>query len=126
MGFFISIFKKKTNLKSHFRKTEYYTSHNANTPVELDSDKFVDFKGETEEEFLQYIFDNLEEWTNGEEEPPFDEETNEALGELQYGSMEEYWGSYQNYFEGDLQIGEATPEDNYKNNNFKTTHSISI
>ena len=113
-------------MKSHFRKTEYYTSHNANTPVELDSEKFPDFKGETEEEFLQYIYDNLDEWTNGDEEPPFDEEINNALGELQHGSMEEYWGSYQNYFEGDLQIGEETPNDNYKNGNFKETHSISI
>jgi hypothetical protein len=40
--------------------------------------------------------------------------------------MTEYWGSYQNYFEGDLQIGEVTPEENYKNNNFKTNHSISL
>jgi hypothetical protein len=40
--------------------------------------------------------------------------------------MSEYWGSYQNYFEGDLQIGEETPNDNYKNGNFKETHSISI
>jgi len=39
-------------MKAHFRKTEYYTSYNANTPVELDSEKFPDFKGETEEEFL--------------------------------------------------------------------------
>ena len=113
-------------MKAHFRKTEYYTSYNANTPVELDSEKFPDFKGETQEEFLQYIFDNLEEWVDGEGESPFDEETQNALGELQYGSMEEYWGSYQNYFEGDLQIGEPTPNDNYKNGNFKEKHSISI
>jgi hypothetical protein len=113
-------------MKSHFRKTEYYTSHNANTPVELDSEKFPDFKGETEEEFLQYIFDNLDGWVDGDGDSLLDEETQEALNELQYGSMEEYWGSYQNYFEGDLQIGESTPNDNFKNNNFKTTHSISI
>ena len=113
-------------MKAHFRKTEYYTSYNANTPVELDSEKFPDFKGETQEEFLQYIFDNLEEWVDGEGESPFDEETQNALGELQYGSMEEYWGSYQNYFEGELQIGESTPEDNHKNGNFNTVHSISI
>ena len=113
-------------MKSHFRKTEYYTSHNANAPVELDSEKFPDFKGETEEEFLQYIFDNLDGWVDGDGDSLLDEETQEALNELQYGSMEEYWGSYQNYFEGDLQIGESTPNDNFKNNNFKTTHSISI
>ena len=53
-------------MKSHFRKTEYYTSHNANTPVELDSEKFPDFKGETEEEFLQYIFDDFGDgWRSG-------------------------------------------------------------
>jgi len=40
--------------------------------------------------------------------------------------MNEYWGSYQNYFEGDLQIGEPTPKDNHKNGNFKEKHSISI
>jgi len=113
-------------MKSHFRKTEYYTSHNANAPVELDSEKFPDFKGETEEEFLQYIFDNLDGWVDGEGEPLFDEETQDALYELQHGSMEEYWGSYQNYFEGELQVGEPTPQDNYKNGNFKTIDSISI
>ena len=116
-------------MKSHFRKTEYYTSHNANTPVELDSEKFPDFKGETEEEFLQYIFDNLDEWTdsieNGEE-LLFDQETQDSLYDLKNGDMKEYWGSYQNYFEGDLQIGEVTPNENYKNDNFKTVHSISI
>jgi len=116
-------------MKSHFRKTEYYTSHNANSPVELDSEKFPDFKGETEEDFLQYIYDNLDEWVDGmenDEELPFDEETLDALYELKNGEMKEYWGSYQNYFEGDLQIGEVTPKENYKNNNFKTNHSISI
>ena len=113
-------------MKSHFRKTEYYTSYNANTPVELDSEKFPDFKGETEEEFLQYVYDNLDGWVDGEGEPLFDEETQDALYELQHGSMSEYWGSYQNYFEGDLQIGESTPNDNYKNGNFKEKHSISI
>lgn len=116
-------------MKSHFRKTEYYTSHNSNTPVELDSEKFPDFKGETEEEFLQYIFDNLDGWVDGIEsdmESPFDEETQDALYELQNGSMEEYWGSYQNYFEGELQVGVPTPDDNYKNGNFKTVDSITI
>ena len=116
-------------MKKEFRKTEYYTSHNSNKPVELDSEKFPDFKGETEEEFLQYIFDNLEDWTNGienDEKLPFDEETLNALYDLQNGSMTEYWGSYQNYFEGELQIGELTPDANYKNGNFKTNHSISI
>jgi hypothetical protein len=113
-------------MKSHFRKTEYYTSHNANSPVELDSEKFPDFKGETEEEFLQYIYDNLDEWVDGEGELSFDEETQDALYDLKNGEMEEYWGSYQNYFEGDLQVGDLTPNENYKNNNFKTTHSISI
>ena len=112
-------------MKRHFRKTEYYTSHNANTPVELDSEKFPDFKGETEEEFLEYIYDNLEVWAN-EDGSPFDEETHEALYELYHGEMTEYWGSYQNYFEGELQIGEVTSEDNYKNANFKESHSISI
>jgi hypothetical protein len=94
--------------------------------VELDSEKFPDFKGETEEEFLQYIYDNLDGWVDSEGEPPFDDETQNALGELQYGSMTEYWGSYQNYFEGELQVGESTPQDNYKNGNFKTIDSISI
>lgn len=115
-------------MKSHFRKTEYYSSHNANTPVELDSEKFPEFKGETEEEFLQYIYDNLEGWVSEIENdnPPFDEETSNALYDLQNGDMSEYWGSYLNYFEGDLQVGELTPESNHKNNNFKTNHSISI
>ena len=113
-------------MKAHFRKTEYYTSYNANTPVELDSEKFPDFKGETQEEFLQYIYDNLGEWVDGDGESQFDKETQNALEELQYGSMEEYWGSYQNYFEGELQIGESTPEDNHKNGNFNTIHSLSI
>ena len=116
-------------MKAHLRKTEYYTSHNANTPVELDSEKFPDFKGETQEEFLQYIYDNLDGWVGGmenDEELPFDEETLDALYELQNGSMSEYWGSYQNYFEGELQVGEPTPQDNYKNGNFKTIDSISI
>ena len=40
--------------------------------------------------------------------------------------MTEYWGSYQNYFEGELQIRESTPNENYKNGNFKTIDSISI
>lgn len=113
-------------MKAHFRKTEYYTSHNATEPVELDSEKFPDFKGETPEEFLEYINENLSEWINGDDELPFDEETVNALYELQEGSMKEYWGSYMNYFEGELQIGEPTPEDNHKNGNFKTTHSITI
>jgi hypothetical protein len=113
-------------MKRHFRKTEYYTSHNANEPVELDSEKFPDFKGETEEDFLQYIFDNLDEWTNGDDDSIFDEETMNQLFELNSGSMVEYWGSYQNYFEGDLQVGEITPESNHKNGNFEVKHSISI
>ena len=112
-------------MKKHFRKTEYYRSHNANTPVELDSEKFPDFKGETEEEFLEYIYANLDGWADADESS-FDEETQEALYELQHGEMTEYWGSYLNYFEGDLQIGEATPGDNHKNANFKEVHSISI
>ena len=115
-------------MKSHFRKTEYYTSHNANSPVELDSEKFPDFKGETKEDFLQYVFDNLEDWVDGIEndESPFDKETQDALYDLQSGEMKEYWGSYQNYFEGELQIGEETPDENYKNGNFETNHSLSI
>ena len=56
-------------MKAHFRKTEYYTSYNATTPVELDSEKFPDFKGATEEEFLEYIFDNLDEWVDGDDSP---------------------------------------------------------
>lgn len=113
-------------MKADFRKTEYYTSHNANKPVELDSSKFPDFKGETEEDFLQYVSENLDEWTNTDEDLHFDEETMDALYELQNGSMVEYWGSYRNYFEGDLQIGKETPEDNYKSGNFLINHSISI
>ena len=56
-------------MKAHFRKTEYYTSYNANTPVELDSEKFPDFKGETQEEFLQYVYDKVDGWVDGEGEP---------------------------------------------------------
>ena len=116
-------------MKSQFRKTEYYTSHNATTPVELDSEKFPDFVGETEEEFLQYISDNLVEWTDiigNDGDIFFDEETANALYELQNGTMSEYWGSYQNYYEGEYQIGEITPNENYKNGNFRSEHSISI
>jgi hypothetical protein len=40
--------------------------------------------------------------------------------------MAEYWGSYRNYFEGDLQVGKETPEDNHKNGNFLVNHSVSI
>jgi hypothetical protein len=112
-------------MKSQFRKTEYYYSHNANQPVELDSTKFPDFKGETEEEFLQYVFDNLDEWVDGDDSL-FDDETQDALYELQNGDMKEYWGSYRNYFEGDLQVGKHTPDDNHKNGNFEVVHSISI
>ena len=54
------------------------------------------------------------------------EETMDALYELQNGSMAEYWGSYRNYFEGDLQVGKETPEHNHKNGNFLLNHSISI
>ena len=112
-------------MKAHFRKTEYYTSYNATTPVELDSEKFPDFKGATEEEFLEYIFDNLDEWVDGDDSP-FDEETQDKLYDLQYGEMKEYWGSYQNSFDGELQIGDETPGENGKNGNFKTRHSLTI
>lgn len=113
-------------MKAHFRKTEYYTSHNATTPVELDSEKFPDFKGETQEEFLNYIEENLDQWIDGDDDLPFDEGTINALYELKEGTMKEYWGSYRNYFDGELQIGESTPDDNHKNGNFKTIHSIKI
>ena len=96
-------------MKSHFRKTEHYTQYCANTPVELDSEKFPDFSGETEEEFLEYIHSNIDEWIDEGTLNDFisDEETREALTGLKEDPMEILGGSYEKFFQGSLQVGIA-------------------
>jgi hypothetical protein len=106
-------------MKKYFRQTEIYTSHNATKPVELDSDMFPDFKGETEQEFFDYVSQNYNELLEDEN---FSEEVKDLLGELAYGEKEEYYNSCFKYYEGELQMGELD-EKASKNGRFNTQYS---
>ena len=110
-------------MKKHFRTTEIYTSHNATTPVEIDSGWLPDFKGSTEQEFFDYISENMQTLVDEDEDSGLSEEALKALGELVYGERKEYYNSCVKYFEGEIQMGEIN-EKLVKNGEFETQYSI--
>ena len=77
-------------MKKHFRATEYFTIHAATEPVELDSDLFTDFEGETEQEFFDYISENYNDLA---EDESLSEEVREALWTLIEGEKFDYFNS---------------------------------
>jgi hypothetical protein len=89
-------------MKKHFRATEYFTIHAATEPVELDSDLFPDFEGETEQEFFDYISENYNELAEDESLP---EEVRDALYTLIEGEKFDYFNSCTKGYEGDIQMG---------------------
>jgi hypothetical protein len=89
-------------MKKNFRATEYFTIHAATEPVELDSDLFPDFEGETEQEFFDYISENYNELAEDESLP---EEVRDALYTLIEGEKFDYFNSCTKGYEGDIQMG---------------------
>jgi hypothetical protein len=89
-------------MKKHFRATEYFTIHAATEPVELDSDLFPDFEGETEQEFFDYISENYNDLA---EDESLSEEVREALWTLIEGEKFDYFNSCTKGYEGDIQMG---------------------
>jgi hypothetical protein len=90
-------------MKKHFRATEYFTIHAATEPVELDSDLFPDFEGETEQEFFDYISENYNDLA---EDESLSEEVREALWTLIEGEKFDYFNSCTKGYEGDIQMGQ--------------------
>ena len=107
-------------MKKHFRLTEIYTVHVATKPVELDSEMFPDFKGETEQEFFDYILQNYRELA---EDETLSEEVSYLINDLAYGDKEEYYNSSFNYYEGEFQMGELD-EKQHKNGYFDAQYTI--
>ena len=100
-------------MKTTFRKTETYIAYCATIPVELDSKMFPNFKGDTEEDFFKYIYDNIDDWhCDGYSDTNItDDETIKALYELQEGRKKEYGGSYEKGMQQyQLQIGTTTKD----------------
>jgi len=112
-------------MKLLFRKTEYYTVYAAGPSVELDSNDFPEFNGETEEEFLDYIKENLYEFSESDEVDGVSEDSLNKLWELNNGKMTEYANSKSEFFQGDLQIGEVNP-DYIKTGGFKVNAQTSL
>jgi len=106
-------------MKKNFRKTEIYTVYAATKPVELDSDMFPDFKGETEQDFFSYVYQNYNDLLEDED---FPEEVRDLLGHIAYGDKEEYYNSCFKSYEGELQMGEPD-ETARKNGGFKVLYS---
>jgi hypothetical protein len=94
-------------MKKHFRKSEYYTITEATEPVELDSEKFPEFTGETEEDFYNYIVDNYDNLANGDS---LDEETRDLLWSLIEGEREIYQDSRYKCANETIQMGEIDEE----------------
>ena len=90
-------------MKKHFRATEYFTIHAATEPVELDSDLFPDFEGETEQEFFDYISENYNDLAEDESLP---EEVRDALWTLIEDEKFDYFNSCTKGYEGDIQMGQ--------------------
>lgn len=94
-------------MKKHFRKSEYYTLTDATEPVELDSEKFPDFDGETEEDFYNYISQNYRDLA---EDDSIDEETKELLWVLIEGDMTIYMDSRYKGANETIQMGNINEE----------------
>lgn len=107
-------------MKKYFRTTENYTAYTATKPVELDSEMFPNFEGETEQEFFDYISQNYRELAEDETLP---NEVTDLLNDLAYGDKEEYYNSSFKYYEGDFEMGELDEKAN-KNGGFDAQYTI--
>lgn len=94
-------------MKKHFRATEYFTIHAATEPVEIDSDWFPEYEGNTEQEFFDYISENFNELA---EDDSLSEEAREALWSLIEGEKFDYFNSSTKGYEGDIQMGKPNEE----------------
>ena len=94
-------------MKKHFRATEYFTIHAATEPVEIDSDWFPEYEGNTEQEFFDYISENFNELANDDS---LSEEAREALWSLIEGEKFDYFNSSTKGYEGDIQMGKPNEE----------------
>jgi len=98
-------------MKVQVRRTEYRYIAEATPIVTLDTDKFPNFKGKTEEEFTNYLAENYWELEGmdeliGSEIGVTDEETHAALADLVYSDMDIYSDSSEKGYEGEIQLGE--------------------
>jgi hypothetical protein len=94
-------------MKKHFRATEYFTIHAATEPVEIDSDWFPEYEGNSEQEFFDYISENLNELS---EDDSLSDEAGEALWSLIEGEKFDYFNSTTKGYEGDIQMGKPNEE----------------
>lgn len=98
-------------MKVQVRRTEYRYIAEATPIVTLDTDKFPNFKGTTEEEFTNYLAENYWELEGmdeliGSDIGVTDEETHNALADLVYSDMDIYSDSSEKGYEGEIQLGE--------------------
>lgn len=89
------------------RKCERYTSWSSSEVATLDPEKFrnisIPFEGETEEEFLSYISENLWDFESYLDE--LDEETKSQIEFLIYPEMKEYSNSAWKFEDSWLESG---------------------
>ena len=98
-------------MKVQVRRTEYRYIAEATPIVTLETEKFPNFKGTTEEEFVEYLAENYWDLEGmdelvGSDIGVTDEETHEALADLVYSEMDIYSESSEKGYEGEIQIGE--------------------
>ena len=96
-------------MKVQVRRTEYRYIAEATPIVTLETEKFPNFKGTTEEEFVEYLAENYWDLEGmdelvGSDIGVTDEETHEALADLVYSEMDIYSDSSEKGYEGETLV----------------------
>tara|TARA_B100000768_G_scaffold43630_1_gene42435 strand:- start:3193 stop:3546 length:354 start_codon:yes stop_codon:yes gene_type:complete len=117
-------------MKIQVRRTEYRYIAEATPIVTLDTDKFPNFKGTTDEEFVHYLAENYWDLEGideiiGNSIGVNDEKTLTALADLVYSDMDVYSDSSNKGYEGEIQIGEED-ESYTKHGGFNIKHGSQI
>lgn len=117
-------------MKVQVRRTEYRYVAETTPIVTLDTEKFPNFTGETEDEFAEYLAENYWELEGmdeliGADLGVDDEDTHNALAELVYAEMDVYSDSSEKGYEGEIQVGEED-ETYRKNGGFNPKHGYQI
>jgi len=117
-------------MKVQVRRTEYRYIAEAGPIVSLDTAKFPNFKGTTEEEFTDYLAENYWEIDGmdeliGSSLGISDDQTHSALADLVYSDLDIYSDSSNKGYEGEIQIGEE--DQSYrKHGGFNIKHGSQI
>ncbi len=108
-------------MKKFFRKTEHFTIHAATEPVELNSEWFPDYNGNSEQLFFAYIVKNNLKLIK---DSSLCEEARNALSLLIEGEKKEYYNTKIKYYSENIQMGIPNKESN-NTGGFKTQMSTS-